>query len=730
MSVLARRPALRLSLLACGVGLAHYHYVAQAAPLVLEEVLVTAQKRTENVQDIPLTINVVDASTIDDFSIRTTTDLADSVPGLVIQHTPQNLAQVTIRGLGTGSASESLDQSVGLFIDGIWTGRIREFQASLFDLERVEVIKGTQNTLLGKNTSLGALSIVSVRPGEELAGYLQADYETVFGSVYTTGAVDLPSALGNYRLAFNQVDEAGYVDNLTTGNEVPAREQSTLRLGANFTLGGSGELYASYQYDDLRIRGDAFQPDQDQLGFMQGMDPGADIGLDQHKHAYTSYGSSGDADDEQTTHRATLHYQQGLGDMTFTSFSGWSEYDNDRLTDTDFLSVDYLTSVFASDYEQFTQEFRIASPVGERFDYLLGVYYHDSSLEYANITDAAFPPPYTLGPLPVDSASLKTYDQDTTVLAGFGQLRLYLDSAWQLDLGLRYTDEDKDAVWGRQRLRSGGPLADILADVVAPVVAPTELARSEHNLDGSASLQYDVSSELTGYISWARGSKSGGFTNDVAVPEEAEFATEEAETTELGLKWQLADGAGLLNAALFNTDIDDFQVVSFIGTGFLTSTVPARSRGLELETRWLLGPALVLGASATYADAEETDTGLRLPYAPEWSASVDAAWTLPIPGSALQWRLEGAINYRDEQFQQRGETSPDGALTLVDLRLAVAAAAGDWELALVGRNLLDESSSFGFDFPYFGGQLVPAGTTTIGSVSRPRTFALQGRYRF
>ena len=713
------------TLLAHGMLSAH-----ASASGVLEEVLVTAQKRTENVQDIPITISVVDADLIDNFSIRTTTDLADSVPGLVIQHTPQNLAQVTIRGLGTGAASESLDQSVGLFIDGIWTGRIREFQSSLFDVERVEVIKGTQNTLLGKNTSLGALSIISVRPGNELAGYLQADYETEFGSVYTTGAVDLPTRLGDYRLAFNYVDEAGYVDNNATGNEVPEREQTTLRMGASFAVGDNGELYASYQYDDLRIRGDAFQPDQDQLGFIQAMDPLADIGLDPDKYAFTSYGSSGDADDEQRTHRATIHYEHALGDMTFTSLSGWSEYDNDRLTDTDFLSVDYLTSTFASDYDQITQEFRLASPVGARFDYLAGLYYHDSTLDYANVTDSSFPPPFTLGPLPIDSASLKTYEQDTQVLAGFGQARIYLGSRWQVTLGLRYTDEDKDAVWGRERLRSGGPLADILANVLAPEVPPTDLARSEHNLDGSFSLQYDVNDVFIAYLSWANGSKSGGFTNDVAQPEEAEFDTEKAETTELGFKWRLAQGAGLFNVALFNTDIDDFQVVSFIGTGFLTSTVPARSRGMELETRWLLTPELVLGASATYADAEETDSGARLPYAPEWSASVDGAWTLPVPENALQWQLAGAINYRDEQYQQRGETSPDGALTLVDLRLSVAPYNGAWELALVGRNLLDESSSFGFDFPFFGGQVVPAGSTTIGSVSRPRTLALQARYEF
>ncbi|KAA1190479.1 TonB-dependent receptor [Pseudohalioglobus sediminis] len=714
----------------CGLTLCFVAGSGLARESVLEEVLVTAQKREQNVQDIPVTINVVSAETIDNFSIRNTADLADSVPGLVIQPTPQNLAQVTMRGLGTGSASESLDQSVGLFIDGVWSGRVRDFQSALFDIERVEVIKGTQNTLLGKNTSLGALSIVTRRPGEEWSGYIQGDYETRFDSAYLSGALNMPTAFGAYRLAFNAVDEGGYVDNRATGNEVPEREQNTLRLSARYDVLETGLLDLSFEYDDLRIRGDTFQPDADTLGFMQAMDPTADIGLDGNKNAFTSYSSAGDADDEQTSRRALAQYEQLLGGHTLTLLTGWSMFDNDRLTDTDFLSVDYLTSIFSSDYEQFTQELRIASPVGDKLDYIVGVYYHDSDLDYANITDSSFPPPFTIGPLPVDSSSLLTYQQDTRILSTFGKADVYLGANWQLALGLRYTEEDKDALWGRERLRSGGPAADILANLFSPEVAPTDLHRSEHNLDGSVSLQFDWSDGLTQYASWASGSKSGGFTNNVARPEDAEFETEKAETLELGVKWRLGQGKGLLNAALYHTDIDDFQVVSFVGTGFLTSTVPARSRGVELETRWLVSPGLELGASATYADAREKDTDLRLPYAPEWSASADVSWLLPVQAWGLAWRLEGALNYRDEQFQQRLETSPDNALTLLDLRLGLGRPDGRWEVALIGRNLLDESSSFGFDFPFFGGQVLPAGSTTIGSVSRPRTLAVQGRYRF
>lgn len=702
----------------------------QPSMKVLEEVLVTAQKREQNAQNIPLTVNVVDAQRIDSFSLRDTSDLADAVPGLTIQPTPQNLAQITVRGLGTGSASESLDQSVGLFVDGIWSGRVRDFQASLFDLERVEVIKGTQNTLLGKNSSVGALSIISRKPGEQLSGYLQADYEAEFGSSIVNGAADLPTRFGLYRLAFNSIDEAGYVTNQATGAEVPERRQTTLRLSARYAVGEQGNFDLTYEQDDLTIRGDTFQPDRDLLGFMQAMDPSAEVGLDIRKNAFTSYSRRGDADDEQQSRRAVVQYDQQWRGLTITSLTGWSEYENERLTDTDFLSVDYLTSLFASDYEQFTQELRVASPYREKGDYLLGIYYHRSNLDYSNITYSAFPESFTLGPFPVNSASLLNYGQDTDILSLFGQGRVALNNKLALTIGVRYTEEDKDGLWERERLRSGGPLADILADLLSPVVPETALARSEHNLDGSVSLQYDANEQLTTYASWASGSKSGGFSSDVAVPSEAEFDTEKAQTIELGMKWELAQGAGLLNTALFLTEIDDFQVVSFVGTGFLTSTVPARSAGVEVEGRWLWSADLLTGVTLTYADAKEKDSDLQLPYAPEWSASVDASWTLPFTTAGLEWRLEGVVNYRSEQFQQRLENNPDDALTLVDLRLALAAPDGRWELALLGRNLLDESSSFGFDFPFFGGQVVPEGTTTIGSVSRPRTLALQGRYAF
>jgi iron complex outermembrane recepter protein len=192
----------------------------------------------------------------------------------------------------------------------------------------------------------------------------------------------------------------------------------------------------------------------------------------------------------------------------------------------------------------------------------------------------------------------------------------------------------------------------------------------------------------------------------------------------------LAGGAAQFNAAVFHTEIKNFQIISFVGTGFRTETVPARTQGVEMEARWAATDRLTLGASGTYSDATEDDSGERLPYAPKWSSSLDAHYEYPWTEANLQWRFDGMLNYRDTQYMQRGEVYPDGPLTLFDLRIALASADDHWELALMGRNLLDQTTSFGFDFPIFGGRTIPEGEATIGSLNRPRTIALQARYTF
>ena len=179
------------------------------------------------------------------------------------------------------------------------------------------------------------------------------------------------------------------------------------------------------------------------------------------------------------------------------------------------------------DFSQFTQELRLTSAGEERLTYIVGLFYLDSDFDLDETRDAAFEPPFTLGPLPLTGASLKSYEQDTRVISVFGQGTLAPDQNWRATLGLRWTDEEKDAVFGNSHLRSSPGIG-----IISPEVEPTPLTRSEDNLDGSLNLQWDVTDNAMLYTSWAQGSKSGGFSTAVSLPEDAEYDTEEAETAE------------------------------------------------------------------------------------------------------------------------------------------------------------------------------------------------------
>ena len=716
---------------------------ASPAPiLVLEEVIVTAQHREQSVRDIPLTIDVLDGDALSELNIITMTEMANYVPGLIIQDAPNNLQNITIRGLGTQAGSETYDQSVGLFIDGIYAGRQREFQTALFDIERIEVIKGSQASIMGKNTSLGAISLVTRIPGDRFGGYLQGDYEFAYGSYSAGGALDVPVLNGGLRLAVNHVTQKPYVENQATGNSVPIRTQNSGRLTAIFEVSQHGLLTLGYELSDLTIKGDTYQITKDDAGIIAGnsvavfsgepgLDPGADTGLDLVKSAFTAIGDNGEASDEQQSSRAYLKYEQAIGSHIVTALSGWSNYDNKRVVDSDFISGDYLNSTSDSEFSQFTQELRLTSERSNAFDYIVGVFYLDSGIDIVEGTDANFPYPPVGIALPtdpptileIDGGSSKVYNQDTRVYSVFGQGNWSITQRLRANLGLRWTQEKKDAVFTNVESRAG-PAVGILR----PLFPPTSLQRSEQNVDGSICVQYDVLNTTMIYSSWSKGTKSGGFSTEVNYPDEAEYDTEVAKTTELGIKTLLSQGLVELNTALFYTVIDDFQTVRFTGLGFEISTIPATSKGVEFDGIWMINQSILASGAVTYADATESDTGDQLNNAPKWSASLGLRYLYRIGVRDLQLIVGGDVNYIGKRFAQRGETFPMEPMTLLDLRIALTNLDETYEIALLGRNLSNGVSSFQFDYPLLG-QFVP-GTTEVGGINRPRTITLQLGYKF
>lgn len=723
----------------------------------LEEVIVTAQKRAESVQEIPLSVAVVSGNTLQEFTINNPTDLARSVPGLEIEPAPQGLHAPRIRGLGTGVGAENVEQSVGLFVDGIYSGKPRDLQSALFDVNRVEVIKGTQTSQLGKNTSLGAILVMSNRPEDENGGYAQAEYDFELGSTVLAGAVNLATDFGNYRLAVNLVQEEGFVENLRVGGDGPEREQNSLRLSGLWDLGDRATLYAGYTYDDRKVTGMSFEISEDINGLYQGLTGDTDIVLNNERKASTTYEADGKDLDEQESHRVVLELSYEISDsLDFTALSGYSEYENGpRSYDADFSALDYIQQEKESDFDQFSQEFRLnGSALDDTLDYVAGFFYMENSFEnYENTQtfDAGFVPlPQAEGLLAATgpSNSESRYKQDIETWSIYGNGAFQLADRWRLTLGLRYTDETKELTdWSARFLidettffleAAPGFIVPLPASALPPGTPPTlmqllggpphetaKLDYDEDNLDGSINVQYqfDVGNV---YASWARGSKSGGYSSS-AGPAANPFDTEEAETTELGIKSELMDGNLRLNAALFYTEIDDFQSVVFVGTGFEAQTVPVESQGVEFESMWAATQNLIVALSATYAEAENSDTGDRPQGAPEWAASLSVNHNLAV-GSNYELRTNALINYRDDMYTQTGETYEAPSITLVNLRLAFAPLDGQWELGLMARNLFDEQKQvFGFAFPIIG-SLNPG--LSNGSYNRPRTVALQARYNF
>lgn len=727
----------------------------QAYAQVLEEVLVVAQKREETVQEIPLTVTVIDGEALSQFSINNTTDLARSVPGLVLEPAPQGLSLPKIRGLGTGTGTENVDQSVGLFIDGVWSGRPRDLQAALFDVARIEVVKGTQTSQLGKNTSLGAILVMSSRPEDESGAYVSGDYDFELDSTILSGVANLATNFGNYRLAMNLVDEKGYVDNRLAGGDDPAREQNSLRLSGSWELGDRAGLFASYTYDDRDVTGMQFEVSGDPQGWYQDLTGDTDIKLNNKSKTWNTYGNSGRDSDKQDSHRVVVELTYDVSEeMEFVSLTGYSEYDNDpRYYDADFSALEFLQQNKDSSFEQFSQEFRIGSTAFDsRLDYVAGLYYLDNNLENREETSTLTNPAFLPVQLPLYAATGPTdafseYEQDVESWSVYGNGAIQLTDRWRLTLGIRYTDETRKLKdWVAEYLVDetffylgidpengvfAGPVfsdllpADTFFQVVSAPHPAVNLKRDEDNVDGSVNLQYDFSDAGSVYASWARGSKSGGFTTSAA-PEDSEFDTEEADTIEVGVKSELLDGSLRLNAALFYTEIDNFQNVRFVGDGFLTETIPVETQGVEFEGMWAASQNLVLALAATYADAENTDTDLTPTGAPEWAASFTMAHSWDV-SSDYYVRTNAVVNYIGDRYTQSGETYEAPEITLVDLRVAVAPTGDQWELALMARNLFDEQKlAYGFDMPFYG----EAYGTSIGSYNRPRTVSIQARYNF
>lgn len=684
------------------------------------EIVVTAQKRSQSAQRVPISLTAVTGADLAAQGVKDLFQAVTLVPGVVFSRAPDDGLALTFRGLGTQARPQAFEQSVALFADGVFIGKSRLYATSFFDTDRMEFIKGTQSTLLGKNASLGAISVVTRQPGKSLSFEGSAAYEAAFGGYMVDGAADLPiSDRVSLRVAAHYNDLNGWVRNDRTGTKGPRRKDLGLRATLKAELTEALTATASYQHADNQQLGASYQlvgnvPSQ----FGEGK-------LDGRTSQFTAATGSNETEHQTTSDIANLRLELQLGDHGLTSQTAYVTYDLLNEDDFDFSNEDTINFRRAERYKQFTQELRITSPTGERVEYMAGLFYLDStwnSVERQGWAVPGFPP--AGGPPPgqlFNGPFTNSFDQVSKAYSAFISGSWQASDSLRVAGGLRFTREEKDVVFSRV---ATGPLT-VWNTIANPQFDPTPLRHRSSFWDGNLTLQYDLAPPVMAYASFGRGSKSGGFveTNTVAVPPPllvngkvpaalvaAGSAIRDEFTTsyEIGLKTTLLDGRMRLNVARFWTDIRNFQDTVFTGgpLGFITSNGPARSRGVEIETAFRITPSLQFDGGLTYADS----TGIIQPIDPLTSTpQVDAGGNPVLQrfrrtqapklifnaglskevalSDSVDARFGASVRHRSGMFNQRQELFPSRALTTFDLSAGIEASSKRWGVDVIVKNV-------------------------------------------
>ena len=696
------------------------------------EIVVTALKQAKTLQEIPASVTVVGGEALETRNITSSLDLGSVAPGLIVQNSPGNQAAVTTRGLGTTAGTLSFDQSVGLFVDGVFAGRGRDFTSSLYDLESVQVVKGTQAAVLGKNTTLGAVVVTTRKPTFDGFHYsLLGSYDFELGSDILQAAVNLP--LGD-DLAVRVVGQVtrleGWLYDRPLDETGPRNRTNDIRVTGRWRPSGAVDVTLGYQYSHYESDGAMFEPAADLQGRLAARAAQLGVPYDATVNNLTFAtqigGNNTEQSDRQNFHRATMNVDVDLGGgYDFTSLSGFSYNKGSQKLDFDFQPGTFYDLSPAESSEQYSQEFRLTSPSENRFSFLVGALLFRNIWEY-NRVFRGYPAPGLTGlaAWTLTGAQDERYRQKTDDLSVFGQVTYRVADPFSVVLGGRYTREWKTADMARYNLTAGAITNPAGS---TPAFPNTRLKRTEGNLDGSIALQFKASSWAQLYASWGKGTKAGGFNSNPRLPSSAPYAPEVAKTWEAGVK--LAAGrAGYLNVSVFDTKIDGYQFSAFNGLEFVLYGLDVKARGVEAEGQWRPLDVLTLTGSVTYSDVSSpTLKGAALvpgsdgslSRAPKWNGRFGALLTQPVTDN-LNFILDGSMEFRSSMYLNPNPIWPRSpSYQKFDLRVGVGDTHAGWEVSLIGRNLTDERvGNYGTPIPGTAGAFAIA-------TDPPRTITLQ-----
>ena len=741
---------------------------AQQAPAAdeqggLEEIIVTAQKRAEGLSDVPISISAVSGKQVENYGQTNLEQISSSVPNLKITQTAI-ANRIAIRGIASGD-NKGFEQSVAMFVDGVYYGRDQLSRLPLVDMERVEVLRGPQPTLFGKNAIAGAVNITTRSPTDAHEGSVSGLYEFNHKELQLTGVLSGPLSDGvQARVVGYRRSMDGYFHNQELDRDEPNVDEYYVRGKLEFDKGGPFAAELKLEYADFEMKGqprDVFGAVGNYNAVFQGpFFVSTDPDFIREDNGYES---------NNKVFGATLNADLEFGDHTLTSVSSLLDYKTREIVDVDFSGISFLDGTnLREDYRQFSQELRLTSPGAEAFNYIAGVYYQHAKLDVQDFT--LFNPTFLALGAPFsalgDTSNDRDYTQKSDLISAFAQGELSVTDQLRITAGARFNHEKKS---GSRRLAIvQGPLSTAPAPVVAAVFRALNIEAhsisgkiSEDSFNPMVNVQYDATDELMLYASYARGTKAGGFdirsnslptSTTVARPGAFIFEDESADNFEAGLKYKGRSVA--FNVSLYRTDYKDLQVNIFDGTlNFnVRNAAEARTQGVEADFRAALAPGLTVSGAVAYLDFKFTNftdgqcfylqtpgpngfcdySGKRNALSPKWSGNLNVDYTTPVTSDikiALNVNADFSSSYI-AAVNLDPRTHQDGYVKL-GARLALAEVDDRWEVALIGRNLtnqriLQTASSMPLATTITRG----AGNAYNGIVDRPRTIAVQLTGRF
>lgn len=714
---------------------------ANTVSAIMEEVTITARKKSvaENVQDVPIAISAFSDEKIDATQAVTLTDIGVSTPNanLAPIGTIPGVANFVIRGMGTvGASIPSQDPAVGVVIDGMAYGTIYGVVTDLFDLESIEVLRGPQGTLFGRNVTGGALNLRTKRPTEDFEAKVRAavgNFENRELSALVRGPLTENLSA---KLSVLYKEHGGYWDNKTLNRKHGEAESTVVRpaityRGEGFDVSLLTE-FGSMEGDGAGVR--TYWADGEQL-----FDPYADN--------FTIQDRTESSDLEWVN--ATVEANWELWDGSLTAVLGYRDLEQDFGSDLDGYIGDRFRWAQGTGLiqEQSSLEVRWAGQINDNISLTAGVHLFDQEYTYSerrlllNI---------------LDRRGRSTIEHATAGV--FAQSDINVSESLVLTLGGRFTRESKDASIGiigdpnavdgcaAIDLRSQAPgtsFDDLDAGVnLGDCQQPFQDKETWSNFTPKLGLTWDINEDTIAYASFTRGFRSGGYNvrftsfNPLANP--GPYNEEVVDAIEAGVKTTLFDNRLRVNAAVFRNGYDDLQrtVLDSSGTQATLNAATATVRGLELETVWLVNDNLVVEASAGWTDAAydefqhvEDITGkpasaFNFVMAPEFNSSVATTYSLDLDDvGSLDFRLSYA--FVNDTFANDTNTAPLSQYELWDASVTFNNTAGDVRVALFGRNLKDEVYyAFGTDFS--------ASSLSVKSnwLTPPRTYGLQFTYEF